>query len=93
MSSLNIPDPPDINDVRFDGNLREWARAVSEWMKGLRDELERADRPARNVYALTDITPTTSLDGSSSDISEVRNVLGTVIGDLVTKRILRTKGR
>jgi hypothetical protein len=89
---FTLNDPPDIDDPRYGGNLAAYNRAVSEWLDMLADELQRREVPSREPYTVSNPTTSRSLDVSAATLGELRQVVGTLIEDLVTQRILRTKG-
>lgn len=87
-----IAEPPSFDDPRYQGNLAAFCRDASRWMADVHADILRAERPAENVYAVTGDTPTVAFNAASADLATTRNVLATVIRDLITKRTLRSKG-
>ncbi len=92
--TLQLPRPPSAD--RYCSDPQGWAGDLSDFLSKLVQELERDSRdtstPAKAPFAVTNIAaPTTTLDGATAGIPEIRNFLGGLVATLLAKGIIRTK--
>lgn len=78
------------------GSVSAWADALTAHVDATLAQLEALsqsrDTPSRMPYTVSGVTAARTLDASAATLAETRQTLGTLIEDLVTKRVLRTKG-
>jgi hypothetical protein len=87
-----IAEPPSFDDPRYRDDLRAFCRDASRWMRDIHEDLTRVERPVEGRYTVSNPSTNRSLDVSAADLATLRAVVGTIIADLVTKRLFRTKG-
>lgn len=76
---MSLPRPP-IVGVPAPGS---WEAYMLELVEALDREIADLKRPAgKEKYNPTNVVSTTALDASAATLSDVRNVLGTLISDM-----------
>ena len=93
--SVFRPEPaPRLRD--YAGDVTAWADALAEHINATLAQLENLsqsrDTPSRLPYIISGVTASRSFNAGAATLAETRQVLGTLLEDLVTKRTLRTKG-
>lgn len=92
MIRFTFAPPPD--PARYP-DLPGWAADMQRWGADLVNELETNstanDQPADTVFTMSNITTTTSLDGSAATLASTRNALGTVVNALVNLGIFKSR--
>lgn len=77
-------------------SLAAWAEALCNHIDATLQQLESLsqirDIPSKMPYTVSNVTASRTFDATAATLAETRQFVGTLVEDLVTKRIVKTKG-
>lgn len=82
QARLRWPDPPSNIE-----QMPDWARELVRFLE--QDAQEDAQSINAETYVVTNYTPTRTLDASTATVSDVADVLATLIADFIEAGILK----
>jgi hypothetical protein len=91
---VNIPRFPSA--AAFKSDPGRWAQELEDWGNKLAGEIETDSRdlhtPAKAAVAIANVdSPTTSLDGATATLDDLKSFVAGVFNSMIAKGLLRTK--
>jgi hypothetical protein len=90
--SVRLPEPPQSRFVKNDVDLRNYVQALEGWARDLvrtvESALDQLSTQAGVGWTVTNPTPNRTLDSSADTAAQVREQLGTLVGDLKQRSII-----
>lgn len=92
MKQLNIPDAPNVDSPMYRGNPLAWSRAMTAWAQNVKGVIQNAHneavKPCGQQFIAADYTTNTEASGTYVSVTDVANVLASLVDTLTQKGVL-----